>query len=222
MAEQRKKSTSASPRVNADSRSQLIDVTLRIMLEKGIDAVRIEDIVSEVGVTKGSLYWHFADRNTLIREALVEHLRRMNSDIVEGISGAIDEHMDKDDYLARVAPFIVDPYNTDQVNERWQRLMVMAETRKDPELMAMMRDVQSRSLAIFVELMQDAQDNGVLRADVDARAVAVAISAINLGSNVIEVLGENGPSPEAWWSLISFFIGALFPPDGSGQAQPAD
>jgi len=64
-----KKSTnSPSPKTQAstiDSRSQLIDVALRIILERGIDAVRVEDIVSEVGVTKGSLYWHFEDRNAL-------------------------------------------------------------------------------------------------------------------------------------------------------------
>jgi AcrR family transcriptional regulator len=200
------------PRVTADSRTQLIDVALRIILERGIDAVRIEDIVAEVGVTKGSLYWHFEDREALIKEALAEHLRRLNRDLVEGVSTAISSATSKDDYLAQIAPFIVDPYNAEQVRERWQRLMVMAETRKDPELAAMMQEVQSRNLAVFVELMNRAQESGILRGDVDPTAVAVALSAMNLGSNIIDVLGDHGPAPEAWWGLMSFFIGALFPP----------
>ena len=76
-----------------------------------------------------------------------------------------------------------------------------------------MRDVQARNLDVFVELMTQAQKSGVLRQDLDPRAVAVALNAMYLGSNIIDVLGDNAPTPEAWWSLISFFIGALFPPD---------
>ena len=56
MGAKKKSSQAEKPRVTADSRTQLIDTALRIILEQGIDAVRIDDIVSEVGVTKGSLY----------------------------------------------------------------------------------------------------------------------------------------------------------------------
>jgi AcrR family transcriptional regulator len=212
MASKKQSSKASKPRVTANSRTQLIDVALRIILDQGVDAVRIEDIVAEVGVTKGSLYWHFEDREALIKEALAEHLRRLNAEIVDGVSAAISTATSKDDYLAQIAPFIVDPYNDEQVRERWQRLMVMAETRRDPELASMMRDVQARSLAVFVELMREAQQQGILRGDVDPTAVAVALSAMNLGSNIIDVLGDHGPDPAAWWSLMSFFIGALFPP----------
>lgn len=215
MTPKRTTSSRVKPRVTADSRTQLIDVTLRIILEQGIDAVRIEDIVAEVGVTKGSLYWHFEDRESLIKEALAEHLRRLNSETVEGVSTAISTATSKDDYLAQIAPFIVDPYDEVQVRERWQRLMVLAETRRDPELAVMMREVQARNLAVFVELMRAAQEQGILRGDVDPTAVAVALSAMNLGSNIIDVLGDHGPEPAAWWSLMSFFIGALFPPSNT-------
>ena len=202
------------PRVTADSRAQLIDATLRIIVERGIDGVRIDEIVAEVGVTKGSLYWHFEDRDALIKEALAEQVRRFSGELVEGVSRAISSAVSKDDYLAQIAPFIVDPYDEDQVRERWQRLMLMFETRRDPELSAMMRDVQARSLSVFVELMTEAQQHGILRDDVDPTAVAVALSAINFGSNIIDVLGDHAPEPQAWWSLMAFFIGALFPPTG--------
>lgn len=219
MAASKKSSQSSKPKVTANSRAQLIETTLRIILEQGIDAVRIDEIVSEVGVTKGSLYWHFEDREALIKEALAEHLRQLSAQIVDGVSTAISTAVSKDDYLTQIAPFIVDPYDKDQVRERWQRLVVMAETRKDPELAEMMQEVQSRSLAVFIELMRDAQENGILRKDVDPTAVAVALSAMNLGSNIIDVLGESGPEPGAWWSLMSFFIGALFPPQTNTDGQ---
>ncbi|MFM8871302.1 MAG: TetR/AcrR family transcriptional regulator [Actinomycetota bacterium] len=207
-----KKSQSTSTST-VDSRSQFIDVALRIILERGIDAVRLEDILAEVGVTKGSLYWHFEDRNALVKAAIAEHIRRLSAEMVEGMSEAISSTLSKDDYLARVSTFIANPYDKDQVRERWGRLGVLVESRNDPELSAMMRDVQARHLAVMVELMTEAQKNGKLRADLDPRAVAVALTAMNLGSNIIDVLGDDAPDPGAWWGLLSFFIGSLFPPD---------
>ena len=208
-----KKKPTQKSTVDADSRARLIDAALNVIIHQGVDAVRIDDIVAEVGVTKGSLYWHFEDRDALIKAALAEHIQRLNADTVAGVSDAIDQSDQKDAYLARVAPYIADPYNADQVRERWARLAILIETRNHPELVEMMRDVQARNLDVFVELMTQAQKSGVLRQDLDPRAVAVALNAMYLGSNIIDVLGDNAPTPEAWWSLISFFIGALFPPD---------
>jgi AcrR family transcriptional regulator len=212
MAAHKKKPGEKQPRVNNDSRGQLIDVTLRVILEQGVDAVRIDDIVAEVGVTKGSLYWHFEDREALVKAALTEHIRRLSAETLTGVSEALDESSGQDDYLARVAPFIADPYDAEQVRDRWEKLAILVETRNHPELLEMMRDVQGRNIDLFVELMTQAQKAGVLRQDLDPRAVAAALNAMYLGSNVIDMLGDSAPTPDAWWGLITFFIGTLFPP----------
>lgn len=213
-----KKKPTQKSTVDADSRARLIDAALRTILQHGVDSVRIDDIVAEVGVTKGSLYWHFEDRNALIKAALAEHIQRLNANIISGVSSAIDESNRKDAYIARIAPFIADPFNAEQVRERWGRLAILVETRNHPELTEMMRDVQARNLDVFVELMTQAQQSGILRQDLDPRAVAVALNAMYLGSNIIDVLGDDAPTPDAWWGLISFFIGALFPPDTTRHA----
>lgn len=195
------------------SRAQLIDATLRIILERGIDAVRVDDIVAEVGVTKGSLYWHFEDRQGLIKAAIAEQINRFSAETITVMSEAIAGSATKEDYLARVVPFIVDPFDAKQVRDRWGRLSILVETQNDPELKAMMHDVQSRHLEVVVELMSDAQKHGYLREDLDPRSVAVVLSVINLGSNIIDVLAENGPDPADWWNLIGFFVNAMFPPE---------
>lgn len=194
-----------------DSRAQMIDVAVKMILERGIDALRIDDVVAEVGVTKGSLYWHFEDRNGLVKAALAEQIRRFSAETVTEMSEAMSSGAGKDEYLARIIPFIVDPFNKQQVRERWGRLSVLIETQNDPELRAMMKDVQSRHLEVVVELMTDAQEKGFLRKDLDPRSVAVALSVINLGSNIIDVLDDSAPAPEDWWHMILFFVNAMFP-----------
>lgn len=194
-----------------DSRAQMIDVALRMILEHGIDALRVDDVVAEVGVTKGSLYWHFEDRHGLVKAALAEQIRRMGSESVAVMSEAIAGSSAREEYFARILPLIIDPYDKKQGKARWERLSVLIETHNDPELRAMMEGVQSRHLEVVVELMTDAQNKGFLRDDLDPRSVAVALNVINLGSSIIDVLGDSAPEPDAWWNMILFFVNAMFP-----------
>lgn len=198
-----------------DSRAQLVEVALRIILDRGIDALRVDDVVREVGVTKGSLYWHFEDRQGLIKAAIAEQIRRFSAETVAELSNAITQTSNKEQYLSRLIPYIVDPFNAQLVRERWGRLAILVETQNDPQLKEMMHDVQSRHLEVVVELMTDAQNRGYLRDDLDPRAVAVALSVINIGSNIIDVLGENAPKPDAWWNLMMFFINSMFPTEST-------
>lgn len=193
------------------SRAQLVSAALDIILERGVDALRIDEVSDTVGLSKGSIYWHFKDRHGLIRAALAEQIERLSAETIVAVSDAITQSVSKDDYFARIMPYISDPFDTEQVRVRWQRLAVLVGTQNDPELREMMREVQVRHLDVVVELMSEAQEHGLLRSDLDPRAVAAALSVINLGSTIIDVLGSDGPTPEAWWSLIGFFLNTMFP-----------
>ncbi len=42
------------------------------LLNRGVDGVRVEALARDLGVTKGSFYWHFRDRNDLLEALLAE------------------------------------------------------------------------------------------------------------------------------------------------------
>jgi len=77
---------------NALARNQLqrfdwLLAALEIFVAEGIDAVRITRLADDLGVTRGSFYWHFANRGELI-EALVAYWRDKNtSAIVTSVTG---------------------------------------------------------------------------------------------------------------------------------------
>ena len=61
---------------------------LDIFIEEGIDAVRITRLADELGVTRGSFYWHFSNREDLI-EALVDYWKNQNTNaIIDSVSNA--------------------------------------------------------------------------------------------------------------------------------------
>jgi CubicO group peptidase (beta-lactamase class C family) len=54
------------------SKSDWLKAARLALLHRGVDAVRVEPLARELGTTKGSFYWHFADRAALLEALLVE------------------------------------------------------------------------------------------------------------------------------------------------------
>jgi AcrR family transcriptional regulator len=140
-----------------DSRQELIDVALKIIAEAGIDALRIEDVCEQVGVTKGSLYWHFQDRQGLIRAAMLEQLRRLSEAQLDSFDEAVDKAASRDEYLVAIAGSLVDPFDSQETEARWQRWETLASARRDPELQQMMADIQRRYHGYLTSITTKAQ-----------------------------------------------------------------
>jgi AcrR family transcriptional regulator len=47
-----------------------IDAATEVLVDQGIDHVRVDVLATRLGVTRGSFYWHFRDREDLLRRVL--------------------------------------------------------------------------------------------------------------------------------------------------------
>ena len=48
-----------------ESKTKLLDATLKVVRAKGYSATRIEDVCAEAGLTKGSFFHHFKSKEDL-------------------------------------------------------------------------------------------------------------------------------------------------------------
>jgi AcrR family transcriptional regulator len=68
--------TRARPRARAaDTTARLspehwIEAATEVLVDQGIDHVRVDVLAGQLGVTRGSFYWHFRDREDLLRRVL--------------------------------------------------------------------------------------------------------------------------------------------------------
>ncbi|WP_349608200.1 MULTISPECIES: TetR/AcrR family transcriptional regulator [Cupriavidus] len=67
--------TKATPGAAAPARNQLtpedwIKAARNLLVSRSVDAVRVEVLSKELAVTRGSFYWHFKDRDDLLRRML--------------------------------------------------------------------------------------------------------------------------------------------------------
>ena len=58
-----------------------VDAAYRRFNDGGLSAVRVEAVARDLGATKGSFYWHFADRAALVN-AVMERWERSETDFV--------------------------------------------------------------------------------------------------------------------------------------------
>ena len=63
---------------------------LEVMAADGLDGVSIEGLARKLGVTKGSFYWHFADRAALVTAALDLWERLGTNEVIEHLRAVAD------------------------------------------------------------------------------------------------------------------------------------
>jgi AcrR family transcriptional regulator len=69
------KADKASARATLD-RDEWIEAAIDLLAEEGVQGMRVEVLAKNFGVTKGSFYWHFKDRQDLVEVGVLESLAR--------------------------------------------------------------------------------------------------------------------------------------------------
>lgn len=65
-----------------------VDAATELLVDHGIDSVRVDVLARELGVTRGSFYWHFRDREDLLRSVLRAWRERATEQLTQRLEGA--------------------------------------------------------------------------------------------------------------------------------------
>ncbi len=141
------------PRDRSQDRESWLAEALELLRERGIDHVKVEPLAQRLGVTKGSFYWHFRNRDDLLR-SLPEFWERRQTDPVLAqvettTGGPIEKMRAILDFLAQE-----DPDRYDNAMRAWAQFdeeVARAVARIDERRMATAR-------TLFEEAGLDADD----------------------------------------------------------------
>jgi AcrR family transcriptional regulator len=121
-------------------RSRWIEQGLAVLAARGPEAVRVEVLAAELGVTKGGFYGQFADRGELLEAMLDSWERESVDDVVDQVGGA--------DVRTRIVEAGVRTF-ADRL--RPIDLAVRDWARRDPAVAQRLRRVDDRRLAFLRE-----------------------------------------------------------------------
>ena len=105
------------------------------------------------------------------------------------------------------------PGRTDRAAARRERVSVLAAALDDPILGAQVAEVTREFTDQMVIAITDAQQRGLVRADVSPGALATMVQAVTVGYVVTDVAHDLAPTSEDWLAINRLVIDALRPPN---------
>lgn len=154
---------------SAETREALLDAAESVFFERGVARATLEEIAREAGMTRGALYWHFADKEALYA-AMLERVRLPLLE-TELKAADLDDPFDAlerfaDQALARIAH-----------NEQIWRIHVIVMLRRErlpsnAGLSEIERQLRGSVATALAECFRRAETLGVLRTGVPPERAA--------------------------------------------------
>ncbi len=116
------------------------DAALDAIAEGGVEALAVERLARGLGVTKGSFYWHFDNRNALLEAALRRWERQQTEEVIARAELERDAHA-RIDRLFRSA---------DGSKRAGQLYLAFAVAANDPLVGSVVRRVNQRRIGFMV------------------------------------------------------------------------
>ncbi|MCZ7526309.1 MAG: TetR/AcrR family transcriptional regulator [Acidimicrobiia bacterium] len=157
---------------NGSTADRILEAARRCFSQFGFHKTAMEDIAREAGISRGSIYRHFPDKEALFRAVseqqagqFLDAVARRTAEMT-GLSAQIEE------VVRMTVSFLEDnPLNA-------------AMARTDPESFARIlttdgRDLLAMSIEVVVPLVEAAVERGEVRPDLDVRRAAEWITRIS-------------------------------------------
>ncbi len=135
---------------------------IEVLGEQGIDGVRVEVLAKRLGVTKGSFYWHFENRDALLAAMLADWRRRATLAIIERIEAQDDSALTRLRMLMQV-PFQIKAEGGAQVE-----LSIRLWARRDQAARSALHEVDELRLRYIASLLRQI---GLAEDKAEARAI---------------------------------------------------
>jgi len=184
------------------------EACLELFLKTGIEAVTIDQIVSEAGMAKGTFYRYFQDKEAAVEFLLKDIAEKVDEALVQCLN-EVDNAKSRDAllgaYQSLAQKLAVILYGAPKVG----RLYLQESRGPDRGAIRPIAKLSRLILDRSIELTKVAQKHGLQRAvqhEVSARAVVGAVEALILASldGSLTV-----PPSKTWSTLISLVVDGL-------------
>jgi AcrR family transcriptional regulator len=178
--------SSPRPRRDAYSLEELLDVVVRVFIERGYDATSMEDLSRATGRTKSSVYHHVSGKEELLRLAVARAVGALLA-VLEEPGATSGRSVDRLEHVVRGSVRVLAaelPYVT-------LLLRVRGNTPAERWALEQRRELDRRLSALVAGAIAE----GDLRADLDPRLVArLLFGTVNSLTEWYRPDGEHGPA----------------------------
>lgn len=152
-----------------DTRQRIIDAAAKVIESEGESSLRLRDVAAIVGIAEPSLYYYFANREELITASNAERYRRSIAVIGPFVAG-VGHATNKAEFVDAVKRTYESAFLPERRAARALRAELIGSAIYRPDLYEQISEMTRQALDDGVKVLRTAQENGWLRADIDAEA----------------------------------------------------
>lgn len=186
------------------TRTRLLDATVAIIEEKGIDGLRVAEVARRAGLTTGAIYANYATRSELVAAAIVSQQRELFRAAVE--AGPVGEG---DDGPSGWTASLLHALTQESATQDRLLVELFASATRDAGVREVVVDQLGRREDVLRDFVEAAQAAGRIRADIPAGALAYVILLLGTGTVVTHALNRAGPDPDDLRALLDALFTAL-------------
>lgn len=155
------------------TRTALLDAAERVFLRRGFSSAPLDEIAKEAGVTRGALYWHFADKFAIFRA--------MHDRVKSPIDALFDQLTASDDPVAGLQKLCIRVLQTLASDEHTRNVFTIIRLRcedshNDESPMGQeFRAKRAQAVAKFEAIFKHAAAQHQLAPGMNAHAAALAL-----------------------------------------------
>ena len=186
--------------------AEILDAALKVFAAKGYAAARMDDIARAAGVTKGTIYLYFENKEAVFKSLVRESIGNTVATVAEGLRSY--EGSARDLLRAALSTVAMVLVNSDRVV---LPKIIIAESGNFPELARFYRfEIIEKGLAAFSGVLERAMASGEFRRVPVEHVVRLCIAPVLLAAIWHATFAQFDPAPYDYKGLIDTHLDVLF------------
>ena len=186
-------------------KAQILDAALAVIVQKGYENSRMDDIVASSKMSKGAIYWYYKSKKEIYL-SLVNHWVHNYSAVLNHI---VDTDRSASDQLRSLFQYFIVQYEKDPVVFK-ALLEFWSMAGRDPEFNDKLQKVYSEFVNLISTIIQQGMDNGEFKnLDVDITAMSIMVNIEGIMWFTLFKL-KNTSAREYIQTISDFILSGLF------------
>ena len=186
-------------------KAQILDAALAVIVQKGYENSRMDDIVASSKMSKGAIYWYYKSKKEIYL-SLVNHWVHNYSAVLNHI---VDTDRSASDQLRSLFQYFIVQYEKDPVVFK-ALLEFWSMAGRDPEFNDKLQIVYSEFVNLISTIIQQGMDNGEFKnLDVDITAMSIMVNIEGIMWFTLFKL-KNTSAREYIQTISDFILSGLF------------
>ena len=180
----------------------LVETVVAMLETKKPTEILAEEVLEVSGVSKGSMYHHFSDLQELVETAQLIRYSKWIDASIEFMTTYVLGATTKEEFIESLRKLTELTQSVDRKGARAERARALAACFDNPRMAKAMGEETQRHTDALADIIQEVQNRGLVRADVNPKAVAVFIQSYTLGKMVNDY-NPTGVDDDTWVDMIT-------------------